>query len=323
MSVTVADLKWNRSKTVTNTVANGGKMSIYSIITGVRNNVFPDVSEAERTVGLIRYRKLFLKVADADNTLFANCKIHMTTLTPADDWVSIFSGTQTDTQSSISSPTEYGIAAPSATINAGDSFFDVVLEDTSLEIFHNGGTIWISDDTNEEYHNNVTVSKSGSTYTITLEAGDQVANTFNLSNSFVASCIDASDVAPALSDFSVTSTIGTYNSDHIDLDNIGGIEETWTITFTSSTAFSCSGAEIGDVGTGIISSDFAPNNSDFTRPFFTLKTVGFGGTWVSGDTITFSTSPAAVPIWFKQVVPAGAASYSGNTFGFRVIGESA
>jgi hypothetical protein len=60
-----------------------------------------------------------------------------------------------------------------------------------------------------------------------------------------------------------------------------------------------------------------------SAPYFTLNTLGWGGTWTSGNTVSFKTHPAAVPIWLRRTVPASAASLSLNTFKIRFDGASA
>ena len=62
MTIVRAELK--AYKALTNVVggSNGGHMSNNLITSGALNNVFPDVTEAERTAGLTTYRKVFHKV---------------------------------------------------------------------------------------------------------------------------------------------------------------------------------------------------------------------------------------------------------------------
>ncbi len=326
MSVSAAELKWYRSKTVTNTAANGGALSKDQIVTDVRGNVFPDVSQAEREAGITRYRKRFIKVASVTNDILYNSKVYLTTVTPADDYVSIFAGTQMDTQNDIDEyVVEYGVGTLDTNVAAGENVLAVVLENEDLDIFRDGDTIWIGDDTNEEYHENVTVSKTGDVVTITLEAGDQLSNSYLSSNTFVSSCLLLGDIEPDVEDWAESSASGTYDETTypVIVSNIGGIYEDWTITFTSASNFNCSGAGVGAVAVGNINNNYSPTNPDFTQPYFTLNKNGFGGTWDTGNTIQFRTIPAAKGIWFKQVVPAGSVSYSGNNFNFRIVGESA
>lgn len=96
------------------------------------------------------------------------------------------------------------------------------------------------------------------------------------------------------------------------LDHIGTAEQTWTLTFTDATNFTVVGDTIGSVGSGSRSADFAPSNGAVSKPYFTLRTAGWGGTWAAGNTIVWQTHPNAIPIWETRVVPASAASMAGN-----------
>lgn len=327
MTISSSELKWFKSLTVGDTSANGGKMSANESVSNVKNNVFPDVSEAERTAGKTRYRKLFAKVAnDDDDTLFSG-KIHATEHTPGNDYMVLFAGTQVDTQNDITgSERQYGGGGLTTNVSAGATAFDVTVEDTSLILFINGDTIWIGDGVTEEYHENVTISKTDTTVTITLDTGDQLANDYTVAGNAVgASVYESGDIKGSYDNWVETSGFGTYDEATTppEIDNLGSIEETWTVTRTSATAFDCAGAAVGAVGSGNISGDFSPNNPDWAKPYFILRAASWGGTWTSGDTIVFKTHPAAQPMWFKEVVPAGSSAYSNNTFKTRIAGEAA
>jgi len=327
MAISSSELKWFKSLTVGDTSANGGKMSANESVSNIKNNVFPDVTEAERTAGKTRYRKLFAKVAnDDDDTLFSG-KIHATEHTPSNDYIVMFAATQVDTQADITgSERLYGGGGLTSDVSAGATAFDVTVEDTSLILFITADTVWIGDGTNEEYFENVTISKTGTTVTITLDTGDQLANSYTVAGGAVgASVYEPGDILGSYDNWAETSSAGTYDesANPPEIDNIGSIEETWTLTFTSATAFDCSGAAAGAVGSGNISGDFSPNNTDWTKPYFILRAAGWGGTWASGDTIVFQTHPAAQAMWFKEVVPAGSSAYSNNTFKTRIAGEAA
>ena len=325
MAISDAELKRYKATTITDTTANGGKMSAVESVSGVKNNIFPDVSEAERTAGVTRYRKMFGKVAnDADLTL-SSPKLHFTQVTPADDYVVLFAATQTDTQNDITgSERLYGAGTLKTNVSAGGTSFVVTLE-ADVIVFVNADMVWIGDGVNSEYHDNVTISKSSLDITITLDSGDQLANDYTTTATIGASVYEPSDVEGSIASWSETSGSGTFDeSGHpVVVDNIGGIEESWTLTFTSSTAFGVSGATVGSVGTGTISGDFEPSNSDFTKPYFKLPSAGWGGTWANAETLTFTTHPASAPYWMKEVVSAGAASYADNDFYVLFGGASA
>ena len=56
MTISSSELKRYKPATITDTPANGGKMSAVESVSALKNNVFPDVSEDERTTGVTRYR---------------------------------------------------------------------------------------------------------------------------------------------------------------------------------------------------------------------------------------------------------------------------
>jgi len=153
-------------------------------------------------------------------------------------------------------------------------------------------------------------SWSGNVCTIDLMF--PVANDYLASNTYVGACVAVGDIKPSISDVTVNSTNGTFDYTLITEDNRGTVEDDWTITFTSSTEFTCSGANEGSVGSGNITSSFSPTNPNTGQPYFTIPPSVWGGAWTSGDTVTFKTHPAAAPLWWKEVVPAGTGPYSDN-----------
>jgi hypothetical protein len=329
MAIIGAEIKEYKAAVNVDGSTNGGRMTSNEIISGVRNAVFPNVSQAARTAGVTRWRKIFSKVANDDDLTLENTKIHLTNISSAEDYISIAEGDHDDTYADLSSPQEYGAGELASNVSAGGTEIVVTLEDASMLIFDTvsaTNVIWISDGVNEEYFENVAASKTDDEVTLTLDSGDTLANDYTTANgTIVASCIDVGDLEASSESWTETSSAGTYDETTypLVLDNIGTVYDTWTLTFTSATTFSVVGANEGSVGSGNISTGFAPSNPDFTKPYFTLAAAGWGGTWATNDTITFTTNPAAQGIWIKQVVPAGAASYSGDSWTIRTAGESA
>ena len=137
--------------------------------------------------------------------------------------------------------------------------------------------------------------------------------------------IEATNVEVTFDGWGESSASGTYDetTNPPVLDAIGSIEQSWTITFTDATNFTCVGDIVGSIGSGSIGGgDFAPNNTDFSKPYFTLADVGWAGTWANGDTVSFTSHPASSPVWLKRTVPAGANSLSGNKVIPAISGES-
>lgn len=342
MAIQASEIKWYKSSVVNDTGGNGGTLSSIEIADAVKNNVWPDVPQAERASGSVKYRKTFIKVAnDADLTLISP-RIFVETRTPGDDSVVLMVGTQTDSQLQASGYSRfYGAADLDANVNAGDTSLTVHVEEGNgvggHEIFHNGDLIRISDkgnvdavEGNTEFlrlASSAAVVWNGDQATLTLESGSSLANAYAATSGKVASVIEAADIKAGFSDWSESSVAGSYAETESPLlgDNIGTVEENWTLTFTSASNYVCNGDRLGLVGSGSIGGGpFSPINPDFNKPYFTLQdgSPPWSGSWSVADTIIFSTHPAAVAVWEKRTVPAGADSYSGNKVVVAITGES-
>ena len=341
MAIINSELIMLKSLVVSDVAANGGLMDNGSVVSsGVVNNVWPSVFKAERLAGSTKYRKTFLKVAnDAGETLF-NPQVWMDIITQGDDWQVFFLGTQTDIQSDIDGTEDcYGCSSLTSDISAGVSSFTVTVEDDSLvpggadEIFRDGDTIRITNKstptsvtgTEEDLVISGTPSVSGTDVTITITG--TTANAYTSSSTRVMSLLEPGYIACGYSSF-VDDTAGTgvYDDSAYPplMDNISTIDQTVTITFTDSTNFTATSNVAGVTLTGGSTAvDYAPSNPTFSKPYFTLEKDGFSGTWANGDTIVFHTSPASFAIWQKRVVPAAAASLTGNKTVIVFSGESA
>lgn len=90
--------------------------------------------------------------------------------------------------------------------------------------------------------------------------------------------------------------------------NRDAISQRWRLAFTSSTAFTIVGEEIGVIGTGTTSGNVAPINPATGQPYFTLSAAGFGSGWGTGNTIRFNTVAAGAPVWCARTVRSGPAT---------------
>lgn len=333
MSIQTSEIKLYKSITVNDTSANGGRMSTTQVTPGVTANVWPNVPQSERAAGSTKYRKVFFKVANDDDLALLDANVFVEKHTPGEDRVMIFPGTQTNTQGDISSPRLFGCGQLDANVSIGATSLAVNTEAAADDIFQDGDLIRISDQDGINGVGNVdyvrlaatnAVSWNGDKATLTFDTGQSLANAYTAASTRVSSCIEVGDVRATVTNWSETSAAGTYDEATypVAADAIGSIDQTVTITFTSATAFTCTGSITGSMGSGTTGSNFAPNNTDFSKPYFTLQSAGWGGTWATNDTLVFQTHPAAVPIWEKRIVPAGCASLSGNTLNVAIVGES-
>lgn len=325
------EIKMYRSVSISDGNSNGGLMSSVQVVSGSAKNLFPQVSESEREEGITRYRKFFIKIANDDDLTANNSRVYLDRYTLGDDIVTFFAGTQTDTQAEIDEDDSafvlYGAGQLAQNVSAGDIEIDVSIEDQDLaQVFREGMTIRISDRTDIDDPTNsefgvIDSIVEGSDNLLTITLVDQLQNSYSAVNTRVGSVYIPSpeDIATSFSDEVVTTAgSGDYNFASLLGDNIGGIEQTWTLTWSNANTFSVSGNTVGAVGSFNISGGAAPNNSAFGKPFFNLQSAGFSGVYALNDTIVFKSHPAAIPAWAKQIVPPGSAANSGNkaVFGF-------
>lgn len=333
MAILSTDLKMYKSATVGSTSANGGIMSTDEVVSGIVNNLWPNTLKSQRDAGQTLYRKVFLKAnSDNEDTLVAP-QIWNDLPTSADDYITFFAGTQTDTQADITgSERIYGVGTLNTAVSAGGQTIIVDIEDSTIHgIFQVGDTIRITDmatpDSSSGNEQFMTIAtKSTSTTEVTLTT-DETLDADYASGIYtrIMSVYEPSDTVANFDSWVETSTSGTYDESvegNVIMNNTGTVEETVTITFTDATNFTAVGSVSGTMGSGVITSDFAPINSDFTVEYFTIDSDGWGGTWAAGETIVFDTHPAALPIWMKRVTPAGTSQFSNNKNTSVISGES-
>lgn len=142
---------------------------------------------------------------------------------------------------------------------------------------------------------------------VVVELAAQVLHAYPTATTYAAGCVFQESLTPSVDGYLVSSVAGTFSNstNPVVAHCLGGVEETWTLTFTGATAFTCTGLTRGSVGTGSIAANFAPINPDTGSAYFTLHAAAWGGTWAAGGTLTFTTHPAALPVWARQVLPAG------------------
>lgn len=311
MPILSAELKLYKSQVVANDPTNGGRMSAIEIVHAVKNSIFPDASEAQRTAGFSDKRKVFFKVENDADLAAGNVKNWIDDITPGGTRVVMTAATQKDTEGDLTgSERKYGAGRLNANVSAGATAIVVDAEPGAAadSIYQDSDTLIISDGTSEEF---ATIAVGGVAWstdqaTITLTTG--LLNGYTAAaNTKISSIIENATIVTVVDNFVETTAAGDYDEATypVALDNIATVEQIWTLTFSDATNFSVSGDTLGVVGSGTVGGDFTPVNPDFTKPYFTLLAAGFSGTWANGETIVFETHPAAVPLWLLRDIPAG------------------
>lgn len=332
MSIVSSELVWRKPAEVSTLSTNGGRITATPIISAVKNNLFPNVPQAERTAGSVTHRKAFIHIANDESLALISPKVFVMAPTPGDDRVLIFAGSFTDTQAGITGTEQlYGAGMLNTTALLNDTTMAVLVESAADAIFKSGMTVRISDRQtvdgigNEQF----VILSADATYvgnvaTLTFTTTPLAYNFQTAAPTYVSSVYTPADIQASVTDWLLTSALGTFNTTThpVKAHGVGAIEQLWTLTFNSSTGFVASGDTVGSVGAGTIGTNFVPANPAFSKPYFTLPWAGFGGTYANGNTIQFRTHPAAIPIWYRRIIPAGANSLSANKVTVGVDGES-
>lgn len=361
MSIVKTDIKWRKSEVMSGgyeigggadpsaNAANGGIMLATEAITGVKNAIMPDAQQSELTAGSVIYRKVFLHISNAWNQgtietagtdlQLVQPRVFVETYTPGDDSLCLVVGTATDTQSSLTGTEDlYGAAQLDADVSASATSLDVYVEDDEdgnpLVIFRIGDLVRVSDKTdvedtggNEEFVTLTGVGAfTGNVQTLTF-SGDPLENAYDATTptTRVTSVIEPATVVSSFDTVTSPTGSGTFNS-NIFVNNLGCVEDTWTVEFDNATQYHVTGTKTGLLaGTGAIGSDFSPQNTDYgtNPPYFVIKGAGnWGGTWADGDTFTFKTHIAAIPVWYRRMIPADTASLTANKVIVGINGQS-
>jgi hypothetical protein len=313
---------------------NGGRMTYSQLISGVKNNLFPDVSQAERLAGAVKWRKAFVHINSAQDVALLNARLFLDALTPAGDFVTFVAGTQTDTEDQITGRA-YGIGTLHASVTAGANQIQVVCEHNAqyavLQPFRIGDLVRVADRAstggigNEEW-----VTLSGVSYGTdfaTLDLATPLLNNYAVTNTLVSTVFEQASVGGHFANVALTSASGLF--DQVTVGNLvahnkGAIDQHWTLNFTSSTSFTVAGVSVGALAQpGSISADYTPTNPATGTPYFTIKSTAWSGAFQAGDQISFDTVPAAIGIWYRRQVPAGTFSLANDFASLAIHGESA
>lgn len=323
-----ADLTLYKSLVNSDADANGGRTSYTQVTSNVLGNLFPNVTQSERTAGATRYRKVFIKNKNASNETGVNTRIWISQRSLGGDYFRLKAGTDIDTQADADDYTSWLGTGYLSSVLATDATTISAIFDTSNGVYA-GSRIRVSDSSGgEEFLTVATggVSWLGNTATITVTSS--VRSTYpSGQNSLVSGVVDLGDVVASSSGWTETSASGTYDEATYPLvvNNVGTVSDTWTLTFTAATTFTVTGTNTGSIGSGSTASTFQPVNPNVGTGdyYFQISASGWGGTFAVGDTITFTTVHSAAAVWIRETVPALTASYTQNIMKIRIYTEGA
>ena len=312
---------------------NGGRMRSTTLVSGVKNNLFPDVSQSDRMAGVVTWRKAFIHLASAQDSALLNVRLFLDGLTPAGDFVLIYPGTVSDTADQLAGR-PFGIGTLEAPVASGAVQLRVRGEHpasyAALQPFRLGDLLRIADrpgtggSGNEDWATVSAVSYSDEAIIIDLAA--PLTHAYEIDATRVTSVWAEAQLVASGSAWVVTSAAGSFDASvpgRVVVHNKGAIAEAWQLVFTSPTLFTLSGLATGTVPeVGVITADYRPLNPATGTPYFTLQAAGWQGSFEAGDTVSFSTAPAALAVWYRREVPAGTASLANDFAALTLLGES-
>jgi len=122
-----------------------------------------------------------------------------------------------------------------------------------------------------------------------------------------------------VSDFTTDTVDGSIDDSLISVEDARGVVfDTWTCQFEDQTTFSINGQRTGAIaGGGSINSDTSPVNDATGTPYFTLPASATSGTFVAGETFTFTTTPHVSNFWIYRNIPTGASTVDSS---FNILG---
>ena len=324
MTLLSSDLQVFLSATVSaDPATNGGRLGGSPIALSAKNNAFPDVNSALLASGGTRWRKFFLANLNAQNLAGQAVMVVMDRPTAYGDYALFRPGTQDDVESQIAGDI-HCCAVLAANAGAGAGTIAVLLEDAAqAAAFVAGREILISSraafentasTTGAEELRKISGSPTVAGLNLTITLDQPLAGSYTVAaGTRVSTVYRAADLSPALSDWAESGT-GDYDEGNypVRLTNLGTIRQRWTIQYTSAQVFTLSGDTLGLVGTFQTDQDAAPVNPAghaSGQPYLRIPAGGHGSGHVSGDKITFATSPAACPLWVKSVIPPGTTDF--------------
>lgn len=139
MTVARSDLKFVKSETVTDTDANGGRMSYIEVLNRTKYNLFPRVTRPERTTGITRYRKEFIWNINSNYETAFDVAAYLTLPSLAADYFRVALGTQTDNQGEVKASSDYqwfGSGFLASSITASDLSISINFE-TPVDLKNN------------------------------------------------------------------------------------------------------------------------------------------------------------------------------------------
>lgn len=333
MALTSANLKTHKPVMQVIGALNGGRKSLSLIQSGVKNAIFPDITNEKRIAGSTDYAKVFLSVESIDDTPMLDSKIMVEAEPSHEVCVVLVAGTPTENQGeflqSISTTPrkEYGAGTTDVAWAIDDWDIEVVLFDSQVFQFAVGDVVRLANGDSAEYLEIDSITpissvRQGLSFKSPLVLDHAVGAT-------VSSCIMHPEVKGVLKSYTLTPVVNpTGNTEAINpallqVHSLVSEYQMVTFTFNSSVSFSCAGDSIGTLGAGNVGNSFTPINASTGLPYFTIPPEFWIGAWAKGDILIAELTSFDIPVWIKRVSKPNCSPASLDGFILLHDGESA
>ena len=230
MAITAANLKFYQSTTWSDAAGNGGDISASEITSASSQNIFPNITDAERTSGVTKYKKIFLKNLNTD--AYNNVHAWIYANTPdTQTAVTIVAGGKVSTQG-----TDTAVGTLTFTFAASTS---VIASADCHQYLAVGELIWNStDDTNTKKQAITVISADGLTITI----GGSYAGTTGAGKAATVQKITDSTFVTAINEGAGVSLGNLIQNEYraiwiklvVDASSDGYTDDTFTIRVSNS-----------------------------------------------------------------------------------------
>lgn len=233
MAILEASLKKYHSATNSDAAANGGAVDTGAEITsGASQNIFPNITDAERITGVTKYRKVYLRNENADT--YTNVKAWIQANTPSGDTAITISGAGSFSQQGNN------VAITGITFTFAASTSVIASADCHLALAEGERIFNSTDDTSAAAKVIASISSDGLTITLasayagTAGAGKQGTVCAATGNTFVAPTSEVHADVLDLGNLAQNESIGVWEKYVVDADSDGYPNDTWTVRFIDS-----------------------------------------------------------------------------------------
>jgi len=175
MAITEADIKLLKSERMQDTDDGGGRMTGQEVVDGESNNIFPDISELDRTYGRVSLRKLFPAVLTSDTSVYYGANV-IVAEPPEDEFVhasifriatdDMFFNEREEARNKLESYLAIGPVAPMRLVgNHYEGQRSILCYQLQSDPLPGAGEVYVlKDDTHEQYVRVLSVESRVATY---------------------------------------------------------------------------------------------------------------------------------------------------------------